>query len=175
VSVELNAALRVLLTERSRLAEEKSSRQPISFIYGEGIVRDEKNDSYGFMKTLPKWVLALAVANLIVGVFVTMSHSYVAFIGYLALPLSVIFTGLFLVTLALQNEAVKFAEGERLKMEPAKIHGCSAKGKERTEASSNALGGSSRTRKASFTTCRTAACGACCFGIHGDRWMRRAI
>jgi hypothetical protein len=93
------------------------------------------------MKTLPKWVLVLAVVNLIVGIFVTMSHKDVAFIWYLALPLGVIFTGLFLITLALQNEVVKFDEDERLKMESAERHGYSVKGKKRTEESPNAPGG----------------------------------
>jgi hypothetical protein len=93
------------------------------------------------MKTLPKLVLVLAVVNLIVGIFVTMSHKDVAFIWYLAMPLGVIFTGLFLITLALQNEVVKFDEDERLKMESAKRHGFSAKGKEKTEDSPNAPDG----------------------------------
>ena len=94
-----------------------------------------------FMKPLPKLTLALAVANLIVGTFVTMSHKDVAFIWYFALPLGVIFTGLFLITLALQNEVVKFDEDERLKMESAERHRFSANGKERTEESRNTSGG----------------------------------
>ncbi|MGH7991527.1 MAG: hypothetical protein ACREDS_15225, partial [Limisphaerales bacterium] len=56
----------------------------------------------------------------------------------LALPLGVIFTGLFLITLALQNEVVKFDEEERLKMESAKRREFSAKGKERTKGLHNA-------------------------------------
>ncbi|MGH7952930.1 MAG: hypothetical protein ACREFE_13580 [Limisphaerales bacterium] len=82
------------------------------------------------MKTLPKWVLVLAVVNLIVGIFVTMSHKDMASVWYLALPLGVIFTGLFLIALALQNEVVKFDEDERLKLASAKRHEFSTKGKE---------------------------------------------
>ena len=93
------------------------------------------------MKTLPKWVLAAAVVNLIIGIFVTMSHKDMASVWFLALPLGVIFTGLFLITLALQNEAAKFDEDERLKMASAKRHEFSAKGKEPTEESPNAPGG----------------------------------
>jgi hypothetical protein len=52
-----------------------------------------------------------------------------------ALPLGVILTGLFLITLALQNEAVKFDEDERLKMESAERHGYSVKGKKHTKKS----------------------------------------
>lgn len=88
-----------------------------------------------FMKPLPKLTLPLAVANLIVGIFVTMSHKDVAFIWYLALPFGVIFTGLFLITLALQNEAVKFDEDERLKMEAAERHGYSVKNRKHLKKS----------------------------------------
>lgn len=52
------------------------------------------------------------------------------------MPLGVIFTGLFLIVLALQNEAVKFDEDERLKMEAAERNGYSIKGRKLPKKSS---------------------------------------
>lgn len=81
------------------------------------------------MKTLTKWTLALAVIGLVVGIFVTVSHDQMPSILELVMPLGVIFAGLFLIVLALQNEAVKFDEDERLKMEAAERNGYSIKGR----------------------------------------------
>jgi hypothetical protein len=74
------------------------------------------------MKTLQKWLLALAVTGLVVGVFVSLSHADMAPAWMVTLPLGVILTGLFLVTLVLQNELTKFDAEERLKSEQAKRH-----------------------------------------------------
>ena len=74
------------------------------------------------MKAFQKWLLALAVIGLVGGVFVTLSHADLAPVWMLALPLGVILTGLFLVTLLLQNEVTKFDAEERLKIEQAKRH-----------------------------------------------------
>ena len=93
------------------------------------------------MKTLPKWILALAVTGLVIGTFVTVSHDKLPSILELVMPLGVIFTGLFLIVLALQNEAVKFDEDERLKMEAAERHGCSVKGRKHPKRSSVAPAG----------------------------------
>ena len=78
------------------------------------------------MKAFQKWLLALAVIGLVGGVFVTLSHADLAPAWMLALPLGVILTGLFLVTLLLQNEVTKFAAEERLKIELVKRHRSSA-------------------------------------------------
>jgi|ERR1051326_3887143 low affinity Fe/Cu permease len=69
------------------------------------------------MKAFQKWLLALAVTGLVVGVFVSLSHADLAPAWMLALPLGVILTGLFLVTLLLQNEVTKFDAEERFKIE----------------------------------------------------------
>jgi len=74
------------------------------------------------MKAFQKWLLALAVTGLVVGVFVSLSRADLAPAWMLALPLGVILTGLFLVTLLLQNEVTKFDAEERLKIEQAKRH-----------------------------------------------------
>ena len=74
------------------------------------------------MKTFQKWVLLCAVMGLAVGTFVTLSHSYMAPAWSIILPIGVIATGYFLITLVLQNEAVKFDEDERLKREPTRCH-----------------------------------------------------
>lgn len=74
------------------------------------------------MKTFQKWVLLCAVMGLTVGTFVTLNHSYMAPAWAIIFPIGVIATGYFLVTLVLQNEAVKFDEDERLKREPTRCH-----------------------------------------------------
>ena len=74
------------------------------------------------MKVLQKWLLALAVTCLVVGVFVSLSHGDLAPAWTLALPSGVILTGLFLIRLMLQNEVAKFDADERLKTEQAKRH-----------------------------------------------------
>jgi hypothetical protein len=93
------------------------------------------------MKAFQKWLLVLAVTGLVVGVFVTLSHGDLAPAWMLALPLGVILTGLFLVTLLLQNEVAKFDADERLKVEQAKRHRFSGfdPGKERKAPSTTAL------------------------------------
>jgi hypothetical protein len=80
-----------------------------------------KNDSDKFMKTktLPKVVLLLAVVNLIVGLFVTISHREFPAVLYLAMPLAFAFAGLAVITRALQNEVVKFDEDQRLQTDLA--------------------------------------------------------
>lgn len=88
------------------------------------------------MKTLPKWTLVIAVTGLVVGTFVTVSHDQMPSILELLMPLGVIFTGLFLIVLALQNETVKFDEDERLKMEAAERNGYSVKGRKHPKNSS---------------------------------------
>jgi 4-hydroxybenzoate polyprenyltransferase len=72
-----------------------------------------KNDSKTIMKNLPKLTLVLAVVNLIVGLFVTISHRELPVILDLAMPLAFIFAGLAVITRALQNEVVKFDEDQR--------------------------------------------------------------
>ena|SRR5438309_2359671 len=74
------------------------------------------------MKTFQKWLLALAVTFLIVGVFVSLSHGDLDPAWMLALPLGVILTGLFLIRLLLQNEMARFDADERLKVEQTKRH-----------------------------------------------------
>ena len=95
------------------------------------------------MKAFQKWLLGLAVTGLIVGVFVTLSHANLAPAWMLALPLGVILSGLFLITLLLQNEVAKFDADERLKRESAKRHRSSAfdTGKKRKEQLTKALRG----------------------------------
>ena len=72
-----------------------------------------------------KWLLALAVTCLAVGVFVSLSQRDLAPAWTLALPAGVILTGLFLIRLLLQKEVAKFDADERLKIEQARSHRCS--------------------------------------------------
>lgn len=81
------------------------------------------------MKTLPKWILVIAVTGLVVGTFVTLSHGIVNPLLQLAMPLGFIFAGLFVITRAMQNEMAQFDEEERRKMEAAERNGYSVKGR----------------------------------------------
>ena len=58
-------------------------------------------------------MLVLTVVNLIVGLFVTISHRELPAVLYLAMPLAFAFAGLAVITRALQNEVVKFDEDQR--------------------------------------------------------------
>jgi len=72
------------------------------------------------MSASPKSLLALALTGLIGGVFVASSQRNLPLALEVVMPLGAIFTGLFLVSLLLKNEVVKFNDDERLKNEAAK-------------------------------------------------------
>ena len=72
------------------------------------------------MKASPKWLLILALSGLAVGVFVASSHRNLPLAFEIAMPLGAIFTGLFLVSLLLKKEVVKFNEDESFKIEAIK-------------------------------------------------------
>jgi hypothetical protein len=72
------------------------------------------------MRASPKSLLALALIGLVGGVFVASSHRNLPLALEVVMPLGAIFTGLFLVSLLLKNEVVKFNDDERLKNEAIK-------------------------------------------------------
>ena len=72
------------------------------------------------MRASPKTLLVLALTGLVGGVFVASSHRNLPLALEIVMPLGVIFTGLFLVSLMLRGEAVKFDEDQRLKNEAIK-------------------------------------------------------
>jgi len=67
-----------------------------------------------------KLLLTLALVGLVGGVLVASSQSNPPLALEVVMPLGAIFTGLFLVSLLLRNEVVKFDDDERLKNEAAK-------------------------------------------------------
>lgn len=90
------------------------------------MVKDEDDsDKFMKMKTLPKVVLVLAVVNLIVGLFVTISPRELPGFWYLAMPLAFVFTGLFVIMRFLQSELVIFDEDQRRQSELARHHAVS--------------------------------------------------
>ena len=72
------------------------------------------------MRASPKTLLVLALTGLVGGVFVASSHGNLPLALEILMPLGVIFTGLFLVSLMLRGEAVKFDEDQRLKNDAIK-------------------------------------------------------
>jgi len=72
------------------------------------------------MRASPKSLLTLALIGLAGGIFVASSHRNLPLALEVAMPLGAIFTGLFLVSLLLKNEVVKFNDDERLKNEAIK-------------------------------------------------------
>jgi len=64
--------------------------------------------------------MVLALTGLFGGVFVASSHRNLPLALEIVMPLGVIFTGLFLVSLILRGEAAKFDEDQRLKNEAIK-------------------------------------------------------
>lgn len=74
------------------------------------------------MKASPKWLLVLALSGLVGGVLVASSHRNLPLALEVLMPLGAIFTGLFLVSLLLKKEAVKFNEDERSKIEAIRLY-----------------------------------------------------
>ena len=69
------------------------------------------------MKASPKKLLVLELTGLVGGVFVASSRRNLHLALEIVMPLGAIFTGLFLVSLLLKKEVVKFNDDERLKNE----------------------------------------------------------
>jgi hypothetical protein len=69
------------------------------------------------MKHLQKWLLALAVAGLVIGIPVTFTHARLGPLWTLALPLGMVFLGLYLISLLLRSEVNRFDAEQRLKAE----------------------------------------------------------
>src|SRR6185437_14430206 len=72
------------------------------------------------MRASPKTLMVLALTGLFGGVFVASSHRNLPLALEIVMPLGVIFTGLFLVSLMLRGEASKFDKDQRLKNEAIK-------------------------------------------------------
>jgi hypothetical protein len=74
------------------------------------------------MRASSKYLLILALLGLVGGVFVASSDMNLPLALEVVMPLGAIFTGLFLVSLLLKKEVVKFNEDERLKNEAIKLY-----------------------------------------------------
>ncbi len=74
------------------------------------------------MQSIQKWLLALGVAGLALGIAVTAIPSGLAPLWTLALPLGAVFLGLFLLTHLWHKELAKFDEEEHLRIESARRH-----------------------------------------------------
>jgi predicted component of type VI protein secretion system len=92
------------------------------------------------MRASPKSLLALALIGLVGGVFIASSHRNLPLALEVVMPLGAIFTGLFLVSLLLKNEVIKFNDDERLKNEAIKRYRSSVfdPPEKHTEETSNA-------------------------------------
>jgi TctA family transporter len=92
------------------------------------------------MRASPKSLLALALIGLAGGVFIASSHRNLPLALEVVMPLGAIFTGLFLVSLLLKNEVIKFNDDERLKSEAIKRYRSSVfdPPEKHTEETSNA-------------------------------------
>jgi predicted component of type VI protein secretion system len=92
------------------------------------------------MRASPKSLLALALIGLAGGVFIASSHRNLPLALEVVMPLGAIFTGLFLVSLLLKNEVIKFNDDERLKNEAIKRYRSSVfdPPEKHTEETSNA-------------------------------------
>jgi len=111
------------------------------------------------MKASRRWLLVLAVGGPAVGIPVTFNHAKVAPLWTLALPLGVVFVGLYLVAFSLQKEVAQFDAEQRSKMEWARGHDSSGSdaATRGTEASPKALGGT-----APRSSQRSGASASCC-------------
>jgi hypothetical protein len=78
------------------------------------------------MKASPKYLLILALLGLVGGLFVASSDRNLPPTLDVFMPLGAIFTGLFLVSLLLKKEVVKFNEDQRLRKEAIKLYQSSA-------------------------------------------------
>ncbi len=70
------------------------------------------------MKDRQKWLLVLAVVSLGVGIPVTFCGVGASPLWTLALPLGVVFVGLYLVAFALRNEVARYDAEQRAKTRP---------------------------------------------------------
>lgn len=71
------------------------------------------------LKTSQKRLLIFASANLVIGIFVTLTHAMVSPVWAVVLPVGVVCLGLFLLSCIWHGEMLKFDEDERLRIESA--------------------------------------------------------